>query len=319
MERKMPAKLSPELLARTNDPLHPEGPQEIVKGFLYLGSEAAATNLAVLRALGITHVLVAALELKPRFKEAFNYCHVMIRDVPTTDLEPLLFTCVQFIDEARATNGRVLVHCVMGKSRSASVVIAYLMQTQGLSFRDAYNRVVKLRSVVHPNIGFSTQLQSLERVWGIVAKGAAPVEAADALTLATERLRMLSVRDQAMESKLRLYVRQTVKFYPRGALGALSQAAAEQDSFSCLHCRELLFLREDIGHQSQNKKKNCSNYFLKSVIWMPAEQMAENEGDILCPRCEYPLGRYHWSGTDCSCGDVVVPSFAIAKTDVSSA
>jgi len=48
----------------------------------------------------------------------------------------------------------VLVHCHMGVSRSATVVIAYLMKYFHMTHREAYNFVKKKRSVINPNEGF---------------------------------------------------------------------------------------------------------------------------------------------------------------------
>ncbi|KAL5507689.1 hypothetical protein ACEPAH_5307 [Sanghuangporus vaninii] len=54
---------------------------------------------------------------------------------------------------------RVLVHCVMGISRSTTVVCAYLMATRHLSFPSALMFIRKRRPRVHPNYGFRRQLQ----------------------------------------------------------------------------------------------------------------------------------------------------------------
>lgn len=41
-------------------------------------------------------------------------------------------------DKAKVSNCRVIVHCLAGISRSATIAIAYIMKTMGLSSDDAY-------------------------------------------------------------------------------------------------------------------------------------------------------------------------------------
>lgn len=60
-------------------------------------------------------------------------------------------------------NAHVLVHCVAGVSRSATVVIAYLMKYTHMSLRNAFNYCYGLRPVVRPNNGFMAQLISYEQ------------------------------------------------------------------------------------------------------------------------------------------------------------
>uniref|UniRef100_A0A803KA67 Dual specificity phosphatase 13 n=1 Tax=Xenopus tropicalis TaxID=8364 RepID=A0A803KA67_XENTR len=71
--------------------------------------------------------------------------------------------------KSRHNQGKILVHCVLGKSRSATLVLAYLMIYQHFSLEDAIRHVAKRRCIA-PNRGFLEQLQSLEaeqhsRLW----------------------------------------------------------------------------------------------------------------------------------------------------------
>ncbi|XP_044152709.1 protein phosphatase Slingshot homolog isoform X2 [Bufo gargarizans] len=61
---------------------------------------------------------------------------------------------------------RVLVHCKMGVSRSASTVIAYAMKEYEWTFEDALKHVKERRSIVQPNAGFLRQLQTYQGILG---------------------------------------------------------------------------------------------------------------------------------------------------------
>ncbi len=64
-----------------------------------------------------------------------------------------------FSEDARLSGGRVLVHCMAGVSRSASLVIAYIMANSRLSVLDAYSLVNHLRSVAEPSFHFLGQIE----------------------------------------------------------------------------------------------------------------------------------------------------------------
>ncbi|KXZ43410.1 hypothetical protein GPECTOR_91g564 [Gonium pectorale] len=66
---------------------------------------------------------------------------------------------------AKAGNGGgsvVLVHCAAGMSRSATVVIAYLMASERLPYDSAFRDVKTARPCVYPNLGFLFQLWEWE-------------------------------------------------------------------------------------------------------------------------------------------------------------
>lgn len=60
--------------------------------------------------------------------------------------------------QLHVAGGSVLVHCQAGMSRSASVVIGYLMWKNKLPLRDAIALTRKGRPRVLPNAGFLCQL-----------------------------------------------------------------------------------------------------------------------------------------------------------------
>ena len=59
---------------------------------------------------------------------------------------------------AKERNGKVLLHCSQGVSRSASLAIAYLMWKQNTPFDNTLAAVKAIRGVANPNIGFTCQV-----------------------------------------------------------------------------------------------------------------------------------------------------------------
>ena len=61
-----------------------------------------------------------------------------LEDSNIANILPILPEAVEFIDQALTNNGKVLVHCIAGVSRSASCVIAYLMAKNKMNYENAY-------------------------------------------------------------------------------------------------------------------------------------------------------------------------------------
>ncbi len=66
------------------------------------------------------------------------------------------------IHEALTAGKSVLVHCAYGISRSASIVIAYMMLENQWTRREAIEFVSRCRKCIAPNDGFMDQLKMLE-------------------------------------------------------------------------------------------------------------------------------------------------------------
>ncbi|KAJ7843737.1 protein-tyrosine phosphatase-like protein [Mycena olivaceomarginata] len=131
---------------------------------LFLGSEAGAQNLRMLRSRGITHILsVMAVPCESDGTEGdFHRMQIAVQDWPDQDLFTHLKAANAFINGARevAEEG-VLVHCYQGVSRSATIVAAYLMASHPpvhSSDIAAVTFIRTLRPIVQPNSGFLSQL-----------------------------------------------------------------------------------------------------------------------------------------------------------------
>ncbi|XP_037320750.2 dual specificity protein phosphatase 19-like isoform X2 [Pungitius pungitius] len=131
----------------------------VVRPFLLLASQDAAHDVDTLRRHKVSHVLNVAYGVSNPFPDQCVYKTLPILDLPDTDITAYLGECGSFVDRAREKDGVVLVHCNAGVSRSASVVIGYLMMREGLTFDEAYAQVKLARPSTRPNPGFHRQLQ----------------------------------------------------------------------------------------------------------------------------------------------------------------
>ncbi|CAH1238871.1 DUSP19 [Branchiostoma lanceolatum] len=126
---------------------------------LFLGSQDVTVRPELLRSNNVTHVLNVAAGVETEiFPDAFTYKHVPILDLPETNITEFFPECFAFIYSG-VTSGGVFVHCNAGVSRAVSIVVGYLMTTQGLNFEDAYGQVKEIRSSARPNDGFMKQLK----------------------------------------------------------------------------------------------------------------------------------------------------------------
>lgn len=139
------------------------GPTRILP-FLYLGSQHDANNKQLLQDYNVTYELNVSLSCpKPDFMQDSHFMRIPVNDNFSEKLLPYFNEAFNFIDKVREGGGCVLVHCLAGISRSATVAIAYVMKHLRLSFEEAYMYVKNRRPTISPNINFVGQLAELDR------------------------------------------------------------------------------------------------------------------------------------------------------------
>merc|ERR1712048_161667 len=109
-------------------------PSLILGDWLYLGNRTHAHCKELLERLGITHILNISKLIKNAWPREFEYGHVKVMDEASVKLYEYFEVAAMFIDQCNPLNydpskvkRRILVHCAMGISRSATITIAYLM------------------------------------------------------------------------------------------------------------------------------------------------------------------------------------------------
>lgn len=145
-------------------------------GNLYIGGLYALYQGNIIKQAGITHVLSVIdfdfheIASSSDYLKSQNYTHLVIsiEDDPNENLLQHFQQMSEFIDSGLAQGdgdaGGVFVHCAMGKSRSATAVVAFLMWKYGTGRDEALAQVCEGRPVCEPNLGFMEQLEVWERM-----------------------------------------------------------------------------------------------------------------------------------------------------------
>ncbi|NWW73171.1 DS13B phosphatase, partial [Climacteris rufus] len=136
---------------------------------IYLGDAWAARSKTTLQSLNITHILNAAdgpysinTGAKYYADLQIEYYGVEAFDDPSFDLSIFFYDAANFIGKAlHSSGGKVFVHCAMGVSRSATLVLAFLMIHENMTLVDALKTVSAHRNIC-PNSGFLSQLRDLD-------------------------------------------------------------------------------------------------------------------------------------------------------------
>ncbi|XP_036077206.1 dual specificity protein phosphatase 8 isoform X2 [Rousettus aegyptiacus] len=164
-----PAALLPMSLSQPCLPVPSVGLTRILP-HLYLGSQKDVLNKDLMTQNGISYVLNASNSCpKPDFICESRFMRIPINDNYCEKLLPWLDKSIEFIDKAKLSSCQVIVHCLAGISRSATIAIAYIMKTMGMSSDDAYRFVKDRRPSISPNFNFLGQLLEYERSLKLLA------------------------------------------------------------------------------------------------------------------------------------------------------
>ena len=135
---------------------------EIEEGKLWLGSFDLG-NIKILKEKGIKKILTLLVGDPSNFsykEHGFYQKIINIMDYDSENIIQYFGECLDFLDGEE----KVFLHCAAGESRSATIVIAYIMWKKKMTFDKAYNFVKQKRSRIYPNFGFRQQLQKFEKL-----------------------------------------------------------------------------------------------------------------------------------------------------------
>jgi hypothetical protein len=143
-----------------NANLQYESPNYIIDN-IYLGSQKSGVDRKKLFELNVKYVLIVGKGMNANFDEVI-YKIIEIDDSLEQNLSDYIKEALEFISESQKTNSNILIHCVSGISRSASIVIAYIMDKEKINYDQAFSYVKTKRAAIRPNTNFVDQLNNLQ-------------------------------------------------------------------------------------------------------------------------------------------------------------
>ncbi|KAK4195542.1 protein-tyrosine phosphatase-like protein [Triangularia verruculosa] len=308
------------------------GPEE-----LFVGGIFGVNRPRVIHEHKITHVLsVIQYSLDTLEDEVYRplqHMTIDIDDMEDQDILVHLPKMVRFIQQGlHEQKGAVLVHCAMGKSRSVTAIVAYLLWKHPQRFglgrgdakvdakeaKEAVQKAVELvretRPIAEPNEGFMEQLE----MW--VAMGC-PADADDAVEKNVKYQRWLYKREVETAAAVGR-APDWIRFEDEEAEEKKKQEEGGTFELRCKKCRRRLATEPFVvPHQGRGNKgkDDCPHYFVEALSWMrDTLELGELEGRLNCPhpKCGSSVGRYSWRGFKCSCGDWVAPAFSLQRSKV---
>lgn len=131
-----------------------------IKDKIYLGSAFNAATKSTLDVLNIKYIINVTDKIENYFPDNYEYETYIIDDNDQQHIIPYLEQSYLKIKEFQEkNNGNILVHCVMGASRSASVVCYYLMREYNFNPKEIYNAMKLKRECVNPSYTFYNDLR----------------------------------------------------------------------------------------------------------------------------------------------------------------
>lgn len=210
------------------------------------------------------------------------------------------------------------MHCAAGKSRSATVVVAYLMQKHNINPSEALAQLRQARSFCEPNHGFMKQLELYRDMHTPTNVEESPLYQRWTYQREMELSRACG---QAPD---------TDKICFEDEHAAIDQATSFE--LRCRKCRRPLATSRYLAlHPSPSRNQSsameippsiasspsCAHYFVDPLSWMrPELEQGKVEGRLECPKCHTNVGKYAWQGMQCSCGEWSVPGISLSKSRI---
>ena len=153
-----------EQIAKELEMIYDKDPHyhEVYNG-IFVGNYPFALNKEILLKNKIEYIVNCSKECKCFYEneKLFHYLHIPLLDNLTEDPLKYMEQSNEFIDNALKQNKKVLIHCIQGISRSATILYMFLIVKRNYTLNNARFEVKQKRSILCPNIHFQKVLKEL--------------------------------------------------------------------------------------------------------------------------------------------------------------
>lgn len=133
-------------------------PTQVIEN-LFIGPFNSSRDLNILECLNISHIVNCTT--LPSNHLSITYLNIPFDD-NCVDIQHIIPQAIQFIDEHITNNKSIMVFCKFGASRSATIVVAYLMFKYNWKYKQALNYLKSVRTICCPNHYFKQQLKTFD-------------------------------------------------------------------------------------------------------------------------------------------------------------
>jgi predicted protein tyrosine phosphatase len=135
-----------------------DNPTHIIDN-IYLGSAYNAASYDTLISNNIKVIFNITNEISNYFPDEFIYIQCKLYDNNKESIIKHAHKAFkEIIHHQENTEGNIFIHCYMGKSRSAAIVLYYIMKTKNYTFDEALNFIRSKRHIVNPTFRFTKDL-----------------------------------------------------------------------------------------------------------------------------------------------------------------
>lgn len=298
---------------------------------IFVGGVCALSRTSELRKAGITHIVSVFKSDSRTIKdcEGFKHLTIEVDDLENENILESFEKSGNWIESALKERGKVFVHCAMGRSRSVTIILAYLLRkSPQLSVQEALSVLRDSYPLAEPNSGFMAQLELYREM-----------QCTPDINMHPKYQRWLFEQD--CSSALAAGVPpEVVRFRDEESNEDDDRNSKDFIELRCRKCRRILatsayFIQHTPKSKLENLKEEavsnstfdssypkglpstCTTHFINPISWMkPFLDQGLLMGRLECPnqKCSAQVGRYSWQGQRCSCGTWVCPSFSLQKS-----